>query len=60
VRRLLEPWGQTAAFGIGCYMFVQMFERRIDRLPWQPPYFFEEVLELVAAINIFVGLAARV
>ena len=40
-------------------MFVQVFERRIDRLPWQPPDFFEEVLELVAALYIFVGLAAR-
>jgi len=59
LRGLLEPWGQIATFGIGLYMFVQMFERRIDRLPWQPPYFFEEVLELVAAINMFVGLAAR-
>ena len=40
-------------------MLVQVFERRIDRLPWQPPDFFEEVLEFVAAIYIFVGLAAR-
>jgi len=59
LRGLFEPWGQTATFGIALFMFVQMFERRIDRLPWQPPYFFEEVLELVAAINMFVGLAAR-
>jgi hypothetical protein len=59
LRGLLERWGQTATFGIGLYMLVQMFERRIDRLPWQPPYFFEEGLELVAAIYMFVGLAAR-
>jgi hypothetical protein len=59
LRGLLEPWGQTASFGIGLYVVVQIFERRIDRLPWQPPYFFEEALELVAAINMFVGLAAR-
>jgi hypothetical protein len=56
---LLEPWGQTATFGIGLYVFVQIFEHRIDRLPWQPPYFFEEGLELVGAIYMFVGLAAR-
>jgi len=60
LRGLLEPWGQTATFGIGLFMFVQVFEHRIGRLPWQPsPYFFEEALELVAAINMFVGLAAR-
>jgi RND family efflux transporter MFP subunit len=59
LRGLFEPWGQTATFGIALFMFVQMFERRIDRLPWQPADFFEEVLELVAAIYIFVGLAAR-
>ena len=59
LRGLLEPWGHTATFGIGLYVLVQMFERRIGRLPWQPLYFFEEVLELVAAINIFVGIAAR-
>jgi hypothetical protein len=56
---LLEPWGQTATFGIGLYVLVQIFEHRIDRLPWQPPYFFEEGLELVGAIYMFVGLAAR-
>jgi hypothetical protein len=59
LRGLLEPWGQVATFGIGLYVLVQVFEHRIDRLPWQPPYFFEEVLELVGAIYMFVGLAAR-
>jgi hypothetical protein len=59
LRGLLDPWGQTATLGIGLYMVVQIFEHRIGRLPWQPPYFFEEVLELVAAIYIFVGFAAR-
>jgi hypothetical protein len=59
LRGLFEPWGQTATFGIALFMFVQMFERRLDHLPWQPPDFFEEVLELVAAIYIFVGLVAR-
>ena len=59
LRGLFEPWGQTATFGIGLFMFVQVFEKRIDRLPWQPADFFEEVLELVAAIYIFVGLVAR-
>jgi len=59
LRGLLEPWGQTATFGIGLFMFVQVFEHRIGRLPWQPPYFFEETLELVAAIYMFVGFAAR-
>ena len=49
LRGLLEPWGQTATFGISLYVLVQVFEHRIDRLPWQPsPDFFEEVLELVA------------
>ena len=56
---LREAWGQTATAGIALFVLVQVFERRIDRLPWQPVDFFEEVLEFVAAIYIFVGLAAR-
>jgi RND family efflux transporter MFP subunit len=56
---LCEAWGQTATAGIALFVLVQIFERRIDRLPWQPTDFFEEVLEFVAAIYIFVGLAAR-
>jgi RND family efflux transporter MFP subunit len=59
LRGLLEPWGQTATLGMALFMFVQAFERRIDHLPWQPPNFFEETLEFVSAIYIFVGLAAR-
>jgi membrane fusion protein, multidrug efflux system len=59
LRGLCAPWGQTATCGLGLFMVVQMFERRIDRLPWQPPNFFEETLELVSAIYIFVGLVAR-
>src|SRR4029453_3468945 len=54
-----EAWGQTATAGVGVLGLGQAFEKRIDRLPWQPEDFFEEVLELVAAIYIFVGLAAR-
>ena len=56
---LREAWGQTATAGIALFVLVQILERRIDRLPWQPTDFFEEVLEFVAAIYIFVGLAAR-
>ena len=56
---LREAWGQTAAAGIVMFALVEAFERGIDRLPWQPENFFEEVLEFVAALCIFVGLAAR-
>ena len=59
VRGLLEPWGQTATIGVAVFVFVEVFERRLNRLPWQPPHFFEETLELVAALYIFVGLVAR-
>jgi RND family efflux transporter MFP subunit len=59
VQGLGEAWGQTATAGVVVFGLVQAFEKRIDRLPWQPEDFFEEVLELVAAIYIFVGLAAR-
>jgi RND family efflux transporter MFP subunit len=59
VQGLGEAWGQTATAGVVVFGLVQVFEKRIDRLPWQPEDFFEEVLELVAAIYIFVGLAAR-
>jgi RND family efflux transporter MFP subunit len=59
VQGLGEAWGQTATAGVVVFGLVQVFEKRIDRLPWQPEDFFEEVLELVAAIYIFDGLAAR-
>src|SRR4030095_9616776 len=52
-----EGGGQPATAGVVVFGLVQAFEKRIDRLPWQPEDFFEEVLELVAAICIFVGLA---
>jgi hypothetical protein len=56
---LREPWGQVAAFGAAVYVLTQIFERPIDHFPWQPRNFFEELLEFVAAICIFVGLVAR-
>src|SRR5262245_301791 len=59
VRGLLEPWGQTATIGIALFVFVEVFERRLNRLPGQPPHFYEETLEFVSAIYIFVGLVAR-
>ena len=59
VRGLLEPWGQTAIIGIALFVVVEVFERRLNRPPYQPPHFFEETLEFVSAIYIFVGLAAR-
>src|SRR5262245_14446680 len=59
LRGLLEPWGQTATIGIAVFVFVEVFERPLNRLPWQPPHFFEETLELVSAIYIFVGLVVR-
>jgi RND family efflux transporter MFP subunit len=59
LRGLLAPWGQTATLGIALLVFVEAFERRLNRLPWQPSHFFEETLELVSTIFIFVGLLAR-
>jgi hypothetical protein len=56
---LREPWGQTAAFGVAIYILTQLFERPIDSIPGQPRHFFEETLELISAIWIFGGLAAR-
>jgi hypothetical protein len=56
---LREPWGQVAAFGLALYVVVQLFERPIDNIPGQPRHFVEETFELLSAICMFVGLAAR-
>lgn len=56
---LREPWGQVAAFGAALYVFVQLFERPIDHIPWQPRNFIEEMLEFLSAICVFVGLVDR-
>jgi hypothetical protein len=56
---LRQPWGQVAAFALVLYIVVQVFERRIDRIPGPPRNFIEELLEFLAAIAIFVGLTAR-
>jgi hypothetical protein len=56
---LRQPWGQIAACGVLVYVVTQIFERPIDNIPGPPRNFLEEVLEFVAAICIFVGVAAR-
>jgi hypothetical protein len=56
---LREPWGQTAAVGAAVYVITQIFEGPIDRIPWQQHHLIEELLELLAAICMCVGLAAR-
>jgi len=47
------------AVRIALFLLVEVFERRLNRLPWQPPHFIEATLDLVSAIYIFVGLVAR-
>jgi RND family efflux transporter MFP subunit len=54
-----EPWGQVMAFGAGLFLAVEAFERPLEQLRSVPPHFAEETLELVAAVCIFAGLAAR-
>ena len=56
---LREPWGQTAAVGAAVYVVTQIFEGPIDRIPWQQHHLMEELLELLAAVCMSVGLAAR-
>jgi hypothetical protein len=56
---LREPWGQVAAWGLAIFIVIQLFERSIDNIPWQPRNFIEEMLEFLAALCIFVGLVAR-
>jgi RND family efflux transporter MFP subunit len=56
---LREPWGQAAAYGVTVFIVVEAFERPLGRIRWLPPHFAEEALELVAALCIFAGLAAR-
>jgi RND family efflux transporter MFP subunit len=58
-RGLREPWGQTAAFGAALFLAVEVFERPLEHIRSLPPHAAEETLELVAAVCIFVGLAAR-
>lgn len=56
---LRQPWGQLAACGMALFLAVEIFERPLGHLRLLPPYFAEEVLELVSTIWIFVGLVAR-
>ncbi len=55
---LRQPWGQVAAFGAVLSLAVEVVEKPLGRIGWLPPHFAEEVLECVAALCIFVGLAA--
>jgi RND family efflux transporter MFP subunit len=59
VEALREPWGQTAAFGAVLFLTVEAVERPLGHLRPLPPHFAEESLELVAAICVFAGIAAR-
>lgn len=56
---LRQPWGQTAVCGAALFVLIEILERPINHIPWQPRYFVEETLELVAAVCILAGLVAR-
>jgi hypothetical protein len=49
----------VAAWGLAIFIVIQLFERPIDNIPWQPRNFIEEMLEFLSALCIFVGLVAR-
>jgi hypothetical protein len=59
VSALREPWGQTVAFGLVLYAMAQTLERPIDKISWNPHHLLEEAAELVAALCMFIALAAR-
>jgi hypothetical protein len=59
VDALHQPWGQVAAFGMALMLAVEVVERPLSHIELLPRNFAEEVLEFVAALCIFVGLAAR-
>jgi hypothetical protein len=59
VNALHQPWGQVAAFGMALMLAVEVVERPLSSIKLLPRNFAEEVLEFVAALCIFVGLAAR-
>ena len=56
---LRQPWGQVAAFGMALFLVVELVEAPLGRVPGLPRYLAEEALELVSAVCILVGLAAR-
>ena len=56
---LRQPWGHAAAFGTALFLAVEVFEKKLSRIPLLPQYFAEEVLELIATICILAGVAAR-
>lgn len=56
---LRQPWGQVAAFGMVLFLAVEVFEKKLSKIPVLPQYFAEEVLELIGTICILVGVAAR-
>ena len=59
VSALREPWGQTVVFGFVLYAMAQTLERPIDKISWNPHHLLEEALELIAALCVFIALAAR-
>jgi RND family efflux transporter MFP subunit len=59
IEGLWHPWGQVAAFGAALSLVVEVVEKPLGRIERLPPHFAEEVLECVAVLCIFVGLAAR-
>ncbi|MGH7346072.1 MAG: hypothetical protein ACREK4_14250 [Candidatus Rokuibacteriota bacterium] len=56
---LSEPWGRVLAASVAVAVLTEIFERQLGHVPGVPPFFLEELFELVAAIGFFVAAAAR-
>ena len=59
-RALREPSGRVLLAGLAVFAVTEVFERPLGRIPGLPRYVLEELLELVAAICLCVGLWVRV
>jgi hypothetical protein len=58
-RALGEPSGRVLLAGLAVFAVTEALERPLGRIPGLPRYVFEELLELVAAIWLCVGLWVR-
>jgi len=59
-RRLTtEPWGQLFLAGAAIFGFAQLFERQLNHWFLLPRNFFEESLELIAAIYFLLAMIER-
>ena len=54
-----QPWGRVLAASVGLAVLTELFEKPLGHVPGLPNFVLEELLEVVAAIGLFVSGVAR-